>query len=187
MIALSFPLRQIPDCVFPPVQKVGSMSIQCPCGSGKEFSACCEPYVKGIEAAPTAEALMRSRYSAYVKEEIQYLKDTLTKAQQSDFSNEDTRKWAKESKWLGLEIQKTEEGGPDDSRGLVEFEAHFETNGEKQTHHETAVFEKEGKNWLYSGTIAPQGETVRRTEPKIGRNEPCPCGSGKKYKRCCGA
>ena len=130
---------------------------------------------------------MRSRYSAYVQEDIAYLKNTLTQAQQSDFSEEDTRKWARESKWLGLEIQGTQEGGPEDSTGLVEFMAHFETHGEKHTHHEVAVFEKNGNNWLYSGTVTPQGQTVRRTEPKIGRNEPCPCGSGKKYKRCCAA
>ncbi len=128
---------------------------------------------------------MRSRYSAYVKEEIPYLKETLTRAQQSDFSEEDTRKWARDSKWLGLEIQTTEAGGPQDSRGIVEFMAHFETNGEKQTHHEIAVFEKEGAHWLYSGVVEPRGQTVRRAEPKIGRNDPCPCGSGKKYKRCC--
>jgi SEC-C motif domain protein len=130
---------------------------------------------------------MRSRYTAYVKEDIPYLKQTLTKAQQADFSEEDTRKWAHESKWLGLEITRTEAGAPEDDRGVVEFSAHFETDGEKQTHHEVALFEQVGGHWRYSGTEELKGQTVRRAEPKIGRNDPCPCGSGKKYKKCCGA
>ncbi len=33
----------------------------------------------------------------------------------------------------------------------------------------------------------PPSQTVRRSSPKVGRNDPCPCGSGKKYKKCCGA
>lgn len=163
------------------------MSSPCPCGSNKEFTDCCAPYLQGIRPAPTAEALMRSRYTAYATENVPYLKETLTKQQQRDFSAEDTRKWARESTWLGLEIIRTEEGGPEDQRGIVEFSAHFESGGEKQTHHEVAEFEKEDGHWRYSGLQEPQGKTVRRAEPKIGRNDPCPCGSGKKYKKCCAA
>jgi len=163
------------------------MSSLCPCGSEKEYASCCEPFVKGERPAPTAEALMRSRYTAYVKEEIPYLKETLTTAQQSDFSDEETRKWARSSKWLGLEIVRAEGGEAGDEKGVVEFQAHFEADGKKQTHHEVAEFTKSDGHWRYAGMQAAPGQTVRRAEPKVGRNDPCPCGSGKKYKKCCGA
>jgi SEC-C motif domain protein len=163
------------------------MSSLCPCGSEKEYHDCCELFHKGSKSAPTAEALMRSRYAAYVKEIIPYLKETLTPEQQADFSDEETRKWARESTWLGLEIGRTENGGAGDDSGLVEFTARFENNGKEQTHHEVALFERRDGNWRYSGMEEPKNQTVRRQEPKIGRNDPCPCGSGKKYKRCCGA
>jgi SEC-C motif domain protein len=162
------------------------MSSLCPCGSGNEIARCCEPYIQGAQKAPTAEALMRSRYTAYVQENIDYLKETLTPAQQADFSAEDTRKWARESEWLGLEVRATEKGGAEDEQGKVEFAAHFNANGQKQTHYETALFEKVDGQWRYAGIEEPQGQTVRRENPKIGRNDPCPCGSGKKYKKCCG-
>lgn len=159
----------------------------CPCGSGKEFSECCEPYLKGIRPAPTAEALMRSRYTAYTLEDVDYLKNTLTPSQQSDFSAEETGKWARESKWQGLEIKETEGGGETDETGSVEFAAHFISNGKAHTHYEKALFEKLDGRWLYSGMEENEGQTVRRDTPKVGRNDPCPCGSGKKHKKCCGA
>lgn len=163
------------------------MSSLCPCGSGKKFADCCEPYIKGIRPAPTAEAVMRSRYTAYTLEDVAYLKDTLTRAQQEDFSAEETRKWAREADWQGLEIKSTEGGGEEDTEGTVEFAAHFISQGQKQTHYEIATFEKIDGQWLYSGMQEVQGETVRREAPKIGRNDPCPCGSGKKFKKCCAA
>lgn len=130
---------------------------------------------------------MRSRYTAYALEEIDYLKETLTPAQQEDFSADDTRKWARESTWNGLEIRNVEAGGEADDHGKVEFAAHFTAQGKKQTHFEIALFEKNDGQWRYSGMEEVEGQTVRRETPKIGRNDPCPCGSGKKYKKCCGA
>ncbi len=129
---------------------------------------------------------MRSRYSAYTIEDVNYLKETLTAAQQADFSSEETRKWARESQWHGLEIKETEGGGENDEHGSVEFAAHFTSNGQQHTHYEKALFEKTDGRWLYSGMEEQQGQTVRRETPKIGRNDPCPCGSGKKHKKCCG-
>lgn len=157
----------------------------CPCGAGKEFSACCEPYISGAQAAPTAEALMRSRYTAFVKGRIDYLKLTLTEEQKKAFSARDTEKWARESEWLGLDIKNTEGGGPGDDRGTVEFSAQFKFSGKQQTHYEVAQFHREDGAWRYAGNIEFKGHTARRTEPKIGRNDSCPCGSGKKYKKCC--
>ena len=129
---------------------------------------------------------MRSRYTAYVKHAVDYLGRSLSEEQRKDFAPEDARKWAEQSEWLGLKILRTEQGGPTDSEGLVEFSARFKTDGKEQEHVETALFTREAGQWVYAGQAAPAGQTVRRETPKVGRNDPCPCGSGKKYKKCCG-
>lgn len=160
----------------------------CPCGSEKEYTGCCGAYHSGERPAPTAEALMRSRYCAFVKEDVAYLKKTLTPDQQRDFSEKETLRWAKESEWLGLEIIRTEEeGGEEDDKGVVEFVARFRFEDREQEHRETARFEKKDGNWLYAGALNTPANRVQREGPKLGRNDPCPCGSGKKYKKCCGA
>ena len=157
----------------------------CPCGSGRSYDACCQPIIAGAPA-PTAEALMRSRYSAYVKHEYEHLGRSLSAEQKKDFSAEETKRWSEQSEWLGLKILRAEKGGPSDQEGLVEFAARYRTQGEEQEHVETALFGREG-GWVYAGQIPQQGTTVRYEKPKPGRNDPCPCGSGKKYKKCCGA
>ena len=166
----------------------------CPCGLGRPYSECCEPYITGKVKAPTAEALMRSRYSAYVEHSVDYIINTCVKKGKDDIDLKSTRDWSEGSKWLGLKIISVEKGGPEDSEGTVEFEATYERDGLRDVHHETAKFKKvdNGANeaggekvWLYDeGQISPR--TVVRTAPKVGRNEPCPCGSGKKHKHCCG-
>lgn len=159
----------------------------CPCGSGRDYSACCEQYISGKAKAPTAEALMRSRYSAYVKHEIDYIINTCVHRGKDDIDHKSTRDWSEQSKWLGLKIISTEKGGLADTEGTVEFEAVYERDGLKDTHHEAAKFKKEAATgeWLYEeGKISPR--TIVRSSPKTGRNDPCPCSSGKKYKHCCG-
>jgi len=158
---------------------------QCPCGSNRDYSACCGQYISGKAKAPTAEALMRSRYSAYVEHAIDYIINTCVHRGRDDIDYKSTRDWSEQSKWLGLKIVSKEKGGPSDTEGVVEFEAVYERDGLKDIHHETAKFKKEKDEWLYvEGHISPR--TIVRTSPKVGRNDPCPCGSGKKYKQCCG-
>jgi len=157
----------------------------CPCGSGRAYESCCEPYIKGSLTAPTAEALMRSRYSAYVKGEIDYIVSSCASGTEG-IDLEATKKWSAGSKWLGLSIHRVEKGGGDDSEGIVEFTARYEQAGLRDEHREVANFVKKDGKWLYDeGKVATA--TVVRAEPKVGRNDPCPCGSGKKYKKCCGA
>jgi SEC-C motif-containing protein len=158
----------------------------CPCGSGLDFTACCGPIIAGAPAA-TAEALMRSRYSAYVTHAYAHLGNTLSAEQRKDYSADDAKRWAESSEWLGLEIAPVSLGGPTDETGAVEFTARFKTEGQEHEHHEIAVFKREESRWVYAGQAAVPGQTVRRETPKPGRNDPCPCGSGKKYKKCCGA
>jgi SEC-C motif-containing protein len=161
------------------------MAEKCPCGSGRAYKDCCGPYISGKVAAPTAEALMRSRYAAYAKHEIDYLMDTILEDRSGKPDPESTRRWAEESEWLGLEIISTEAGGPADERGMVEFIARYRQEGRDQEHHEVSQFVRRNGRWFFkSGRVLT--DTVVRSAPKVGRNEPCPCGSGKKYKHCCG-
>lgn len=158
----------------------------CPCGSKKSYADCCQPYISGVLPAPTAEALMRSRYSAYVKQEIEYIESTHGQDGREDVDVEETRKWAAESEWKGLKIVSSQKGGENDTTGIVEFIASYVQKGTKYDHHEVSQFEKVDGRWYFKdGQV--KDTTVVRTEAKVGRNDPCPCGSGKKYKKCCGA
>jgi SEC-C motif-containing protein len=128
---------------------------------------------------------MRSRYSAYAEHAVDYIIKTCIRDAKDDIDIKQTRDWSEKSRWLGLKIISTEKGGPGDTEGAVEFEAVYERDGLKDIHHEKARFKKQDGEWFYDkGDIVPR--TVVRASPKIGRNEPCPCGSGKKYKHCCG-
>ncbi|MBI1194219.1 MAG: YchJ family protein [Gammaproteobacteria bacterium] len=158
---------------------------QCPCQSGKDYAECCGPIIEGERPAATAEALMRSRYSAFAKAAPEYLETSLHPDHRSDYDASATKKWSEDSQWSGLEIIATEAGGENDDTGMVEFIASYRYNGGHHRHHEKASFEKVDGIWYYTdGDIVPPG-TVRNANPKVGRNDPCPCGSGKKYKKCC--
>lgn len=158
----------------------------CPCGSEKSYDECCLPIIQGSKNADTAELLMRARYSAFTKTEIDFLQNTLSPEQQKDFNHEETTEWSKNSDWEGLEVIEVVDGGPDDDKGTVEFIAKFSQNNEKVRHHEVASFEKIDGKWIFMDGIVPKPKQVKRETPKVGRNEPCPCNSGKKYKKCCG-
>jgi len=156
----------------------------CPCGSGRGYRDCCEPYIKGKKNVPTAEALMRSRYTAYVEHAIDYIIETCSQDEKEKIDLKQTKSWSENSKWLGLKIISVEKGGAKDTEGIVEFEASYEMDGLKEVHREKASFIKSNGRWLYTkGEVKP--DTVVRVGPKVGRNEPCLCGSGKKYKHCC--
>lgn len=158
----------------------------CPCGSRKSYEECCAPYHNG-EAAPTAEALMRSRYSAFEKGQMQYLAETLTDESRMDYDAAETEQWAGQAIWKKLEVVKVEGGQDGDETGQVEFKAYFKMGGQQQVHHEIGHFVKREDRWYYAdGEMNPKQEQ-RIVGVKVGRNDPCTCGSGKKYKKCCGA
>ncbi len=158
----------------------------CPCGSKMQYADCCEQLIKGKKEADTAENLMRARYSAYVEKELDYLLESTHPNQRSDYDLKGTKRWAEKSDWDGLQIISTEKGGSGDSQGKVEFIAHYRYKDKRLAHHEMAEFIKEeGKWYFYQGKMVPQKQVIR-SEEKIGRNDPCTCGSGLKYKKCCG-
>jgi SEC-C motif-containing protein len=160
--------------------------VNCPCGSNEPFDTCCGPLLSGDKSADTAAALMRSRYTAYTRAAIDYLLSTTHPDKKDTYDVDSMRSWAEESDWQGLEIIAADKGGPDDDTGQVEFIARYSEQGENREHHEIADFKKQGGNWFFYDGQAPSPTTYVRKEPKIGRNAPCPCNSGKKYKKCCG-
>ena len=117
-----------------------SKNIFCPCGSGATLNACCKPVIDGTAKAPTAEALMRSRYTAYTLQDIDYLASTLDANQLRDFDRDTTETWARDSNWIGLEIVNTSAGSAGDKDGTVEFKARYERGGAIQQHHEVSRF-----------------------------------------------
>lgn len=162
-------------------------SLACPCGTTRVYAKCCEPYITGKKQPPTAEALMRARYTAYATVNIDYLKQSLHPDERHDFDEKNAREWAQNSEWTGLEIKSVEGGGKDDREGKVEFIAHYRIKDHDLKHHEIGVFLKENDTWYFTDGKMITGAPVVRTTPKIGRNDPCNCGSGKKYKKCCAA
>ena len=159
---------------------------ECYCGTKKDFKECCGPYIEGKKPTPTAEATMRACYSAYSCGKVEYIKTTQHPKGREDFDEKSTREWAEDSTWLGLQILDTKNGGVQDQAGIVEFKAIYRHKNIKHTHHERSTFQKEDGVWYFVDGKVFKTPLVQAS-PKIGRNEPCPCNSGKKYKKCCGA
>ena len=156
----------------------------CHCGSGKTFDLCCQPLISGRTPAPTAEALMRSRYSAFVVGDLDYLQKTSAGEAALKFDRAEMARSLPGTQWLGLTIKATEAGGPDDDEGTVTFEARFRQDGQLHRQGERSEFRRIGGAWRYCrGGVCD----LRDAAPRVGRNDPCPCGSGKKFKKCHGA
>ena len=164
----------------------------CPCGTGFPYTDCCGPLIRGVGRADTAEDLMRSRFTALSLDHLDYLKSSLNPDEQVAFRVEEKKKG--DIRWTRLEILEAKKGGAFDKEGEVTFRAHFTQNSESKSHQEISRFLKVNGRWYYSQrsseviskTFASSVKPFQRKRPKIGRNEPCPCGSGKKYKKCCG-
>lgn len=166
-----------------------STPAQCPCGSKAHYEMCCGMYHNNPGTAPTAEALMRSRYSAFALQKFDYISMTQKLESDPDQNPEDISDSNGRTQWTSLEILDTVDGGPKDKTGMVEFAAHFKEGSNTGRLSERSLFEKVNGEWFYvSGEHEIQGHTpyVAPESAKLGRNDPCICGSGKKYKKCCG-
>ena len=157
----------------------------CTCGSGLNFDTCCGPILAGAPA-PTAEALLRSRYTAFANGNTGYLVETLTPDVRDTFDQIEAEGTAAEAEWTGLTLRTITGGGVDDDTGTIEFVANFRLRGERRVHHELSQFRREDGRWLCAGGQMNPVPIPVKVE-KVGRNDPCSCGSGKKFKKCCGA
>ena len=156
----------------------------CPCGSGAPYADCCEPVLTGARPAETAEKLMRARYCAYVHVQTDFLFETTHPDHRQGYDHKGTKEWAESAEWVGLEIVGTRKGTEGDSAGEVEFIARYRLKDALHEHHELAGFKKDNGAWFFTEGAMVKPKPLVST--KIGRNEPCPCGSGAKYKKCCG-
>lgn len=153
----------------------------CPCGSGNEYSDCCGLYLSGQQSHPTAELLMRSRFTAFALQNETYLLKSWnknTRPESVDFSQD-------HCEWQKLEIVMTKKGQPNDAKGVVEFKAYYRSHNQDYVMNEISRFTQSAGEWLYlDGKVKSIGKVGAQVNQ--GKNAPCPCGSGKKYKRCCG-
>ncbi len=158
---------------------------ECPCGSGSDYEVCCAPFIKRTALPATAEALMRSRYSAYTTGDVDYIFFSSGAAVQKEFDEESTRQWADSAEWHGMEVVEALDGDAGSAAGTVEFIAHYTINGRLCDHRELAEFERIDGIWKFIDGKVFGPDPIRRSDPKVGRNDPCPCGSKKKFKKCC--
>ena len=147
----------------------------CFCGSSQPYAACCRVFLESQADAETAQALMRSRYTAYVLGDEKYLLQTWAPAtcpQILDLA-------INQVKWLGLEIHTCRKGLMLDNEGEVEFSVTYVAAGCVCTLHENSRFVRLERKWYY---LDGKCDISRK---KIERNSPCPCNSGRKFKQCC--
>lgn len=117
----------------------------CPCGAPHAYAACCGRYLDAGQLPPTAEALMRSRYVAYVRKHSDYLLRTWhpsTRPAQLDLETESVP-------WLGLKVVRAVAGGADEVQGTVEFVARYKIAGRAHRLHEISRFTREDGQWFY--------------------------------------
>ncbi|MFH6964179.1 YchJ family protein [Flavobacterium plurextorum] len=116
---------------------------KCYCDTGLQFENCCSLYLEKKQKAPTALALMRSRYSAYATHNAEYLLQTTYVSEREYYSKSEILKWATANKWQKLEILSFTEN-------TVEFKAYFlDSNNKPQTHYEFSTFKFEENEWFY--------------------------------------
>lgn len=156
----------------------------CPCGSRKSYIDCCGLYISEEQIAPTPEALMRSRYTAFTQANIDYITATMKGKVSVDFDPPSAKQWAEQVLWQGLQVINAPLTKENACVGFVEFIARYQLQGRDEFIHEVSEFHQENGRWYYV-----DGKVLKPRVPlveKIGRNDPCPCGSGKKHKKCCG-
>jgi len=157
----------------------------CPCGSHKKSSLCCKPFLSHRTCAPTAEALMRSRYCAFYSADVAYLMATLHPSKRSPDDRHNLELSCAQYQWFNLEICAVQKGQSGDDKGTVEFVARYIANGQPGQIHERSRFVRQDNRWYYLDGQFPGSNAQGGSNP--GRNEPCWCGSSRKYKKCHGA
>ena len=153
----------------------------CPCGSGGLFGDCCDPILTGKRLAATAEQLMRARFTAHVVHDFVFLHRTYRPTAQQPFVDEaevPTMQWTKL-------VVHSHEAGRNPDTAYVDFSAYGSEAGTERVLHEKAEFIRQNGAWIYTRAVREGPAPYIASVPKPGRNNPCPCGSGKKYKQFC--
>jgi SEC-C motif-containing protein len=152
---------------------------KCFCGNTLAFEQCCKPIIDGQLNAKDAEALMRSRFSAYFINDYQYILKTYTPANRSKLTIKELATSAQDTQWLSLQVlaHQTQE-----KMAKVEFKAFYKMGDSYFVMHELSGFVFEAGNWLYADGEIQKGSGEYTPE----RNSQCLCGSTKKFKKCCG-
>jgi len=142
----------------------------CICGNEKTFNECCGAIIEAKRSASTPQELMQSRYSAYVRANAEYLLVSTVKENRYPEDIELIKEFSTSVEWLKLDVLNAVDE-------TVEFKAYYKEDQTIQVLHEKSNFVKEDGVWRYK-----DGELYKT---KVERNESCPCGSGKKFKKCC--
>jgi len=121
--------------------------LPCPCGLGDDYDSCCGRLHNGADA-PTAELLMRSRYSAFAVGDVDYLLRTWHSP-----GRPGTLRLDPERRWTRLAVLETHDGGLFDTTGTVRFRALYVQDGQRGVLTETSRFVREGRRWLYLGPV----------------------------------
>jgi SEC-C motif-containing protein len=142
----------------------------CICGKEQNYNECCGAIIEARCNPRTPEELMRSRYSAYVRADGRYLVLSAVKENRYEDDAELIEEFSSSVEWLKLDVLKVKDN-------TVEFKAYYKDQESIKVLHEKSSFIQEDGVWKYAdGTLY---------NSKVERNTSCPCGSGKKYKKCC--
>ncbi len=165
----------------------------CYCGSPEDYADCCAPLHQGIRQAQTPEQLMRSRFSAYVLAQVPYIEQTYHSTKRTANARAEIDDFARSATFISLQVLSSPENSPLLPRdclpsnkspetadiGYVHFIVKFFLDDKLQILEEESRFVREDQQWRYlDGVLTPH------PSQKTGRNDSCPCGSGKKYKTC---
>ena len=170
-----------PPAPSSPAPETPAIPGACPCGSGRTLAECCGPVIDGTRLAATAEELMRARFTAHATRNHGFVhrtyRGTAGQPQPPDEAYPVTE-------WTRLVVHSHTPGNTPDI-AHVDFSAYGVEQGAGIVLHEKAEFVRENGAWIYTRALREGPAPVRGTGPKAGRNDPCPCGSGKKFKHCC--
>ncbi len=153
----------------------------CACGTGQTFADCCKPILDQKKPAATAEQLMRSRFTAHVARDYVHLHRTYAKTSKEPYVAEEGEGGRD---WTRLVIHSHDLGTKPDM-AFVDFTAYYREGDAEHAFHEKAEFQHADGTWLYTRPVRQGPAPIKVTQAAIGRNDPCPCGSGKKHKKCC--
>lgn len=155
----------------------------CACGSQRKFEACCELLLTGRERPESAEALMRSRFTAHVVEDYAYLHRTYRPTSKLPFTAEPSD-GESPIHWTRLVVHSHEPGRTLET-AAVDFSAYYSDDSGNHVIQEKSEFLRENGQWFYTRPLRTGPAPLKAATAKVGRNDPCPCGSGKKFKQCC--